>query len=239
MKISPLTTKILENFATINTGIKFNKNNHEIRTISKGDNIIVKAKIEETFGETFCIDQLGRVLSVLRLLGGDADVSVDSTDLIIKGSEFTSRVRRWHEEAIHLPPEGDIDLGPAVISFNIPTEKIRIMMKGAKLHGSPTYGFIADGKTVVLRSFDDKNDSSDVFETTLAETTKKFKLYIAVEAIDTIIPGPYTVTFYDGAVKVVTFKHAEIDLEYLFALKVDSELTSDDNGASEGDDDDE
>ena len=66
MKLSNDTLTILKNFAGINSGIEF-KIGDSLATMSPGKTILAKAKLKDTFPDTFCVFDLNQFLSVLFL----------------------------------------------------------------------------------------------------------------------------------------------------------------------------
>ena len=89
MKLSPLTTKILKNFASINAGILFKEGNVQ-HTISPLSTIIAEAIIPDTFERSFAIYDLEGFLKILKTFD-DPDLSFEELFVTIKEDKKSSR----------------------------------------------------------------------------------------------------------------------------------------------------
>ena len=86
MRLSEKTTKILQNFTSINQSLHFKEGN-TLRTISVMKNVLAEAEIDEYIPREFAIYDLPQFLNTLSLTNAASiDVTTDHSHALIRGN---------------------------------------------------------------------------------------------------------------------------------------------------------
>ena len=218
MNLSDSTLTILKNFAGINNSILVKKGN-QLRTISVAKNILAEAEITEEFPREFGIYDLNQLLNGLGLhQNPDLDFNKESY-LTIR--EFKRRVKYFYADPqlIISPPEKEITLPSEDVHFELSSESLMQLLKAAAVYQLPDFCVVGEAGVVKIVVRDKKNDTSNEYAITVAETVKEFTFNFKVENIK-IIPGSYDVVVSSKLLS--KFTNTKHNLRYYIALEPDS-----------------
>lgn len=222
MKLSENTLNVLKNFSTINTGIVIKPGN-VIRTISKHQNVLAKATVQETFSNDFTIYDLNRFLSLLASLK-DPDVEISSDTKSLKVSSGTSHTVYGlsDESLVVAPPPKDIKLDNAEVKFTLSKDDMSQVLKLAAILGLPNIAIRGNRDKISIAALDVKNQDSDVFSIDVGNTKSEFQMIFLTENFK-MIPGNYDVSVASKGISY--FKNATFFLEYWIATEAGSSYT--------------
>jgi len=218
MKLSDNTLTILKNFAGINNSILV-KHGRQLRTISVAKNILAEAEINEEFPREFAVYDLNQFLNGLSLhQDPDLDFTENSYLTIREGKR---RVKYFYADpnVIVSPPEKNITLPSEDVSFQLDSTSLEKLLKAATVYQLPDFCVVGSSGSVNLVVRDKKNDTSNEYSITVAETDKEFTFNFKVENIK-IIPGAYDVVVSSKLLS--QFTNTQHDLKYYIALEPDS-----------------
>ena len=218
MNLSDSTLTILKNFAGINNSILVKKGN-QLRTISVAKNILAEAEITEEFPREFGIYDLNQLLNGLGLhQNPDLDFNKESYLTIREGKR---RVKYFYADpqVIISPPEKEITLPSEDVHFELSSESLMQLLKAAAVYQLPDLCVVGENDAVKIVVRDKKNDTSNEYAITVAETVKEFTFNFKVENIK-IIPGSYDVVVSSKLLS--KFTNTKHNLRYYIALEPDS-----------------
>ena len=219
MKLSESTINVLKNFATINAGMQF-KEGSVVRTISKGQNVLGKATITETFEKDFVIYDLNRFLSLCSsLTDPEIVINTDANNLTVKSGTSKTIYGLADESMIVAPPAKELKIENAEVNFRLTKEDMSQVLKLSGILGLPNIAVIGDGASISIATLDVKNDESDNFSIKVGETTSNFKMIFNTENLK-MIPGTYDVAISSKGIS--HFKHATDSVEYWIATEAGS-----------------
>ena len=218
MNLSDSTLTILKNFAGINNSILVKKGN-QLRTISVAKNILAEAEITEEYPREFGIYDLNQLLNGLGLhQNPDLDFNKESYLTIREGKR---RVKYFYADpqVIISPPEKEITLPSEDVHFELSSESLMQLLKAAAVYQLPDFCVVGEAGVVKIVVRDKKNDTSNEYAITVAETVKEFTFNFKVENIK-IIPGSYDVVVSSKLLS--KFTNTKHNLRYYIALEPDS-----------------
>ena len=219
MKLSETTINVLKNFATINAGMQF-KEGSVIRTISKGQNVLGKATVTETFEKDFVIYDLNRFLSLCGSLK-DPEIVINSetNNLTVKSGTSKTTYGLADESMIVAPPAKELKIENSEVNFRLTKDDMNQVLKMSGILGLPNVAVIGDGTEISISALDVKNADTDTFSIKVGETTANFKLIFNTENLK-MIPGNYDVAISSKGIS--HFKHATDSVEYWIATEAGS-----------------
>ena len=218
MNLSDSTLTILKNFAGINNSILVKKGS-QLRTISVAKNILAEEEITEEFPREFGIYDLNQLLNGLGLhQNPDLDFNKESYLTIREGKR---RVKYFYADpqVIISPPEKEITLPSEDVHFELSSESLMQLLKAAAVYQLPDFCVVGEAGVVKIVVRDKKNDTSNEYAITVAETVKEFTFNFKVENIK-IIPGSYDVVVSSKLLS--KFTNTKHNLRYYIALEPDS-----------------
>ena len=216
MKLSNETLSILKNFATINSGLEF-KTGNKIATMSGGKTVLVKATIKDEFPQDFCVYDLNQFLSVHSTFK-DTELDFDDKNIIFKSGKNKLKYRKTEKSMIVTPPEKELKLPSAEISFSLSEDELSSIMKTAAVLQSPNIAFESDGNKVYVSVFNSKDDSAHINTTEIGDATddKIFKAVFLTENFR-MIHGTYNIDVSSAG--LAHFVNEAGDLEYFIAIE--------------------
>jgi len=216
MKLSEATINVLKNFSTINTGLVFKQGN-VLRTISKGQTVLAKATIPDSFDHEFTIYDLNRFLSLIGTL--------DLPELAFKEGEKNIKVVSGKskttyglsdESMVVAPPAKDIKIENPEVSFILTKDDLAQVLQMAGILGLPNIALRGDRNKMALVALDVKNADSDVFSVEVGTTTAEFEALFVTENFK-MVPADYNVTIsFKG---ISHLKHTTEPIEYWLVLE--------------------
>ena len=219
MKLSESTINVLKNFATINAGMQF-KEGSVVRTINKGQNVLGKATIKESFEKDFVIYDLNRFLSLYSSLNDpEIVVNADSNNITIKSGTSKTTYGLADESMIVAPPAKELKIENAEVNFRLTKEDMSQVLKLSGILGLPNIAVIGNGSEISISALDVKNADTDVFSIKVGETSSNFKMIFNTENMK-MVPGNYDVAISSKGIS--HFKHATDAIEYWIATEAGS-----------------
>lgn len=224
MKLSVDTLNILKNFASINTGIVFNKGN-VIKTISGNKNILAQATVAETFPAQFGVYDLNNLLTVLSLHKDDADIEFGDKFAVISGMGGRSKFdyRFCDPTMVVSPPEKSISMPDPEINFTLTEEDLTWVLRSAAVLGSPNIAVSSNGTKINLVVFDASNDAASTNTLEVGSGNgDSYKMIFKTETLKMIL-GSYDVKISSRGVAHFTSKSR--DLQYWITTEAGSTFT--------------
>jgi len=228
MKISARTLNILKNYSGINNSILINKGT-VVETISREQNIISIAEVEEKFLSAFAIYDLNIFLAAISLFK-DPDFEFGSKS--VKISNGKTRIEYVYCDAEMIPALSDKlkknlkALPSPRFSFKLKNEDLQSLLKAGATLDLPDFSISCKDQQVRAIVVDSKNPSSNNFsvdlevETDLSDT-KDFQYIFKFDNLK-VYPGNYVVEICHNneneEVAVGKFTH-DSDLIYYIAVE--------------------
>ena len=222
MRLSEKTTKILQNFTSINQSLHFKEGN-TLRTMSVMKNVLAEAEIEEYIPREFAIYDLPQFLNTLSLTATPSiDVSSNQSHATIKGNtNHQTKFFFCDPSVIVAPPEKKMELPSIDVEFNLSEQDLKSLLKASSIMQLPDLSVVGNGNTVEVIVSDRKNDTSNVYSLTVGNTEHTFSFNFKIENIKTLIGG-YTVQI--SKKNLAKFYSSSYKLTYFIALEPDSKF---------------
>ena len=222
MRLSEKTTKILQNFTSINQSLHFKEGN-TLRTMSVMKNVLAEAQIEEYIPREFAIYDLPQFLNTLSLTATPSiDVSSNQSHATIKGtSNHQTKFFFCDPSVIVAPPEKKMELPSIDVEFNLSEQDLKSLLKASSIMQLPDLSVVGNGNSVEVIVSDRKNDTSNVYSLTVGNTEHTFSFNFKIENIKTLIGG-YTVQI--SKKNLAKFYSSSYKLTYFIALEPDSKF---------------
>lgn len=225
MKLSNETLSVLKNFGAINQGILFKKGS-TLRTISSLKSILAEVNIKETIPSEFGVYDLNNFLSVVSLHKDDPSFEFDTKHVVIVGNKGRSKIKyRFCEPTmITLPPEKQVSMPDAEISFDLSSEDFDWIMKAASVLSSPQIAIESDGSTVNVITLDLQNDSAHTESLSLDAkgSGDKYRMIFKTENVSKVLPGSYEVKISSKG--IAYFKNKNLLLQYWISTEAGSKF---------------
>ena len=219
MKLSESTINVLKNFATINAGMQF-KEGSVVRTISKGQNVLGKATVTETFEKDFVIYDLNRFLSLCSsLTDPEIVINTDANNLTVKSGTSKTTYGLADESMIVAPPAKELKIENSEVNFRLTKEDMNQVLKLSGILGLPNIAVTGNGFEIFISALDVKNVDSDDFSIKVGQTSANFRMIFITENLK-MIPGTYDVSISSKGIS--HFKHATDPIEYWIATEAGS-----------------
>jgi len=219
MKLSESTINVLKNFATINAGMQF-KEGSVVRTISKGQNVLGKATVTETFEKDFVIYDLNRFLSLCSsLTDPEIVINPDANNLTVKSGTSKTTYGLADESMIVAPPAKELKIENSEVNFRLTKEDMNQVLKLSGILGLPNIAVTGNGFEIFISALDVKNVDSDDFSIKVGQTSANFRMIFITENLK-MIPGTYDVSISSKGIS--HFKHATDPIEYWIATEAGS-----------------
>jgi hypothetical protein len=215
MILSDKTTKILQNFATINSGMLFRTGN-VIRTISPQKTIMAKATVDETFDHDFAIFNLNRFLGVLSLFQNPEIVVGDKSTTIMADKQKLVYVHA-DPTTFMTPPEKDVTFPISEVTFKLKSSDLDKVKKAGNVMQLPEIAVTGDGSTMTIRAVDMKNPTADGFSIDVGTTDLNFNAVFKAEQL-VMLPNDYDVSISSKGIS----KFEAANLTYWVAVEASS-----------------
>ena len=222
MRLSEKTTKILQNFTSINQSLHFKEGN-TLRTMSVMKNVLAEAEIEEYIPREFAIYDLPQFLNTLSLTATPSiDVSSNQSHATIKGNtNHQTKFFFCDPSVIVAPPEKKMELPSIDVEFKLSEQDLKSLLKASSVMQLPDLSVVGNGNSVEVIVSDRKNDTSNVYSLTVGNTEHTFSFNFKIENIKTLIGG-YTVQI--SKKNLAKFYSSAYKLTYFIALEPDSKF---------------
>ena len=224
MKLSNDTLNVLKNFASINQGIMFKKGK-TLKTVSGGKNVLAEATISEEIPTDFGVYDLNNFLSVLSLHKEEPVLEFESNNVLISGLKGRSKIkyRFCAPHMIVVPPEKQINMPDAEISFDISAEDFDWVLRAANVLSSPNIVVESDGDKIYVSTIDILDDSkhNDSLEVSNGNGGK-YRMIFKTENFK-MLSGGYSVSISSKGIS--HFKHKTVNIQYWIATETGSTFT--------------
>ena len=224
MKLSNDTLNVLKNFASINQGIMFKKGK-TIKTVSGGKNVLAEATISEEIPTDFGVYDLNNFLSVLSLHKEEPVLEFESNNVLISGLKGRSKIkyRFCAPHMIVVPPEKQINMPDAEISFDISADDFDWVLRAANVLSSPNIVVESDGDKIYVSTIDILDDSkhNDSLEVSNGNGDK-YRMIFKTENFK-MLSGGYSVSISSKGIS--HFKHKTVNIQYWIATETGSTFT--------------
>ncbi len=166
------TRLILQNFASINSSIVFEKGN-TIKTIANAENVLAEYEGEELWPQDFAIYDLGQFLSaVATMCSRDSNgnelppvLEFQNEDYVIIRNQNGSGFIRYYysdpEITLKVAPEKTVNFPGSNIEFDLPWDMLSSMLQCSSNLGLQDIKFISDGKSPYIKMCDAENETSN------------------------------------------------------------------------------
>lgn len=225
MKLSNETLSVLKNFGAINQGIMFKKGK-TLKTVSSHKNILAEVNISEEIPADFGVYDLNNFLSVVSLHKEDPSFEFDPHHVIICGNKGRSKIkyRFCDPTMIVLPPEKQLTMPDADISFELASEDFEWIMRAANVLSSPHIAVDSDGAKIILVTLDLQNDSAHTESLEMGDNTtgSKYRMIFRTENLSKILPGAYEVKISSKGIS--HFKNKNLPLQYWITTETGSKF---------------
>jgi hypothetical protein len=225
MKLSNETLSVLKNFGAINQGIMFKKGK-TLKTVSSHKNILAEVNISEEIPADFGVYDLNNFLSVVSLHKEDPSFEFDPHHVIICGNKGRSKIkyRFCDPTMIVLPPEKQLTMPEADISFELASEDFEWIMRAANVLSSPHIAVDSDGAKIILVTLDLQNDSAHTESLEMGDNTtgSKYRMIFRTENLSKILPGAYEVKISSKGIS--HFKNKNLPLQYWISTEMGSKF---------------
>lgn len=215
MKLSNDTLTILKNFASINTGLEF-KAGDQLSTMSVSKTILAKARLKDSFPESFCVFDLNQFLSVHSLFK-DPEIDFDEYNIVFKSGKSKTKYRKTAKEMIVTPPDKELTLPSADAEFKLTEEVFASILKSASVLQSPNIAIESDGDKIFVTCYNAKDDSAHTNSTEVGDSNgSNFKAVFLTENWK-MIPGTYDVKISSRG--LAEFNHTTQEVDYWIAIE--------------------
>ena len=215
MKLNARSVQVLKNFSSINPSIQFREGN-ALKTISPNKTIMAKANLEDNIPQDFAIYDLSRFLGVSSLFT-DPDFQLEERTVVITSPGRKVNYTFADPNTIVAPPNKDIDIGDADVSFELKQENFAEIMKALGVMSFPELVIAGEDGRIILRATDTKNPSSDKYDIEVGETDRTFTAVFKTENVK-ILPDNYRVSLSSRGIS----HFASDDVEYWISIESNS-----------------
>ncbi len=226
MKFSSDTMKILKNYTTINSSGVFKAGN-KIRTMSSEKNIWSMAEIKEEIPRDFIICDLSTFLAMISCVDDDYEINFKEKNLEIVSSKGLFEFFYIAEKSVNgtnlvTVPFTNSPEVEKLYTFDISGEEFQTMMKAISVTSAPTLSFLCNGKDVIMKANDRKNETSNSYRKKIGEFDQEFKIICRVDNLK-IIPEDYQISICRSVKKAnsaaIKFISKNRKLEYFIATE--------------------
>lgn len=220
MKLSEHTKKILENFASINSGLLIRKtpeNSTEtlLRTIERQGAIYGQAIVKERFETNVTLYDLGAFINVLHGFK-DPDFTFNEDHVIVSEGKASAKITYCEPDTIIYPKKDNPTL-TTVASFDVSEDSLAEVMKFSKILSLPSLRiFSKDGK-LIMQAVSKILENSSTYDVEIGDTDKDIDVYVNMTSMK-IISGDYNVAVSDRAITMSNL--VDKTLMYLIPLDV-------------------
>lgn len=220
MKLSKKTLDILKNFSAINTNILIKAGN-TLSTKAVANNIFATVEVEEEFETEVGIFNLPEFLGVLSLFT-NPDIKFSTKYLTLQ--EGSSKIKYvYADSSILVYPDKSPKTLDFDVEFNLTASHLVQLQKAAAALGVQDIAFECEGKKIVAKVLDKKNDSSNNYIIELeTESPESFTTYFKVDNFK-FLPDDYTV--FISKKNLAKWNGKDLKTVYYVAAEADSRFS--------------
>ena len=227
MKLSKETLTVLKNFATVNSNL-WVPHGRRIRTMTTMKTTLAEATLPDEFERDFGIYDLSMFLSVLGMYD-EPEIQFKDQFMTIGDLSGRSHTRFYYASpSVVLKPSdknlGDL-FGDADVSFDLPSEDLKRVMKSAAVLRNPEIAFVsrAGETTVDVVATNVAVDTANEFSSRLGSDVAEERDFMIVFKTTNLlmIETDYRVTLSEHKLAQFVGKHGGADLTYWVASEKD------------------
>lgn len=221
MKLTPETTTMLKNFASINKSIRFDESNR-IMIFNPSFGLLAYADVEDEFPRKFSIYDLNQLLSTLALFD-DPNIEFNENQMTIQGDRMSAKYRYsapqvTKDQLTQIPATPDDHF-----SFDLGKEQLQEILKAASVLGLKEIQISKDS----IKAFN-TDDSGKVIDNEYESAVENLNLFdedtnlvvkIKVESLK-LLPVDYTAYVNEQCV-IFKSNNPDYKVNYLSALIID------------------
>lgn len=216
MKLHESTLTILKNFSSINAGVVLQKGNVQ-KTISPEQTILVEAKLEDDFAESFGIYDLNQFLGNVTFFK-DPELNFSQEKVVIQEGEYVLNYGGCSPSLIISPPQGkELQLKNVDIKFSLPNHVLSKLLKLSSMNSLTHISVIGKNGELRLKAHEKANDTSNDASIKIGDHSgDDFAVSFKTENLR-LIPDDYDVEIAIGSFSKWTNKNG--NLTYFIALE--------------------
>ena len=217
MKLSKETMEIMKNFAAINPSLVFRAGNVQ-KTVSPQKTVLAKANFTESFDKEFAIYDLSQFISTISMFE-NPELNFGEESVTVSNGKAKTNLRYANASLIQSPPNKEINLPSAEISFTIEATAMKFVLRAAGVQGVPDIALIGRNGKAYLAALDTSNAGSNVSEYEVGDATANYRMVFKLENLK-ILDRSYEVRV--SAAGISHFKSTTGDVEYWIATEQSS-----------------
>lgn len=218
MKLGKQTVEILKSFSSINTNLVI-KPGKKISTISAAKDVLAEYSGEDEFDKQVSIFNLNEFLGVV---GAFDNPDFDFDDKQVTISEGKQKVKYvYADESLLTKPGKSINMPTPEVEFVLSAANLSKVQKMSGVLGVEDVAFVGNGKNIVARVFDIKNQTGSTFDIDLdTKTSETFDIHFKMDKLKLMSGMDYDVEI--SSKKISKFTSKSIDLVVFVAVETTS-----------------
>ena len=215
MKLSENTLAVLQNFASINSGVVLSAGKGQ-RTISPEKSILVEATLDDDIPTQFGIYDLNQFLGNLTTLR-NPELTFNKDTVTLDDGELSFDYRACSANLIITPPEKELVLKSVDVTFALPNDTLQKLLKVATMNSLPNLSVVGKNGELLLKIHERANDTSNSGTIKIGEYAgQDFTASFKTDNLK-LLPNDYNVEIQKGA--FAKFENATKTLKYFIALE--------------------
>jgi hypothetical protein len=219
MKLDSFTHDVLSNFSQINNSIVITEGN-EIRTMPENKTILAEATVPNTFGQTFGIYDLRKLLGCISLTK-DPDITLNEKHLEVAAG--SNKIKYLYTDPTRIvTPTKRINLPSTEASFELTSEVLTDLLKASQVLSVDDLCISSENGEVTVTVLDKTDPTSNSATFNVTGTSKgDFKALMKIANLK-LIHDDYDVKISSKGISM--FKSKNHDLKYYIAIEADSKF---------------
>jgi len=217
MELSPFTSQVLKNFATINQNVVI-KPGHTIMTVSEARNVLASANVTEEFDHQFGIYDLNEFLSVLDLVN-EPRIKFEDHSMAISDQSGRAEIKYFYSDTDNLTsPTKPIDMPSPEVNFTLDQGALANLKRASAALKHSQVSITGNNGAIRLTVLDNENSTSNSYSIDVdgSYENDNFNFILNIANLK-LIPGDYKVRISSKLIS--EFVHMEKDLTYWVALE--------------------
>ena len=188
MQLTPLTVQILKSYIKINPSIEI-RPGKVVATLSQGKTVYARAEVDQEFDNRFAIHDLSKFLSVVSLLGADAEYDITDKKITIKNDTRQVTYALADAGLLTVPPEKDPKMPAIDAEFTVSESQLKELLDARAVLVLPEIAVVGDGKKLSLQAIKTDDPTTNVYSVEVGKTDKKFRAVIKEENLKILQDG--------------------------------------------------
>jgi hypothetical protein len=217
MKLSERTLAVLNNFASINSGVVLKPGKVQ-KTISAERSILAEATLDDDFPVEFGIYDLNQFLGLVTTLK-NPELTFTKEEIVLTDTRMSFNYRACAASLIISPPDKELTLKDVNVDFDLGNDQLAVLLKTARMTSLPNLTVRCKNNELGLQTHERANDASNYGYMKLGEMTNGSKDFVASFKTENLrlIPDDYHVEVQVGA--FAKFENKSKNLTYFIALE--------------------